>query len=76
MTSPEDSFASMSSRVVALREGGRKVEREGKEKREGERGRKEGGEGGRKEEREGKEKREGERVKINTLYMRHDYAAV
>ena len=72
MTSPEDSFASMSSRVVALREGGRKAEREEGRKR----GRKEGGEGGRKAEREGKEKREGERVKINTLYMRHDYAAV
>ena len=70
MTSPEDSFASMSSRVVALREGGEGEEGGGEREEGRRRGRKEGREGGRKAE------REGERVKINTLYMRHDYAAV
>lgn len=40
MISPEDSFASMSSRVVALRERGKEAERKGEKKA----GRKKGGE--------------------------------
>lgn len=51
MISPEDSFASMSSRVVALREGGKEAERKG-EKKAGRKGEKKGE----------REKREGKRA--------------
>ena len=68
MISPEDSFASMSSRVVALRERGKEAERKG-EKKAGRKGKKKGGRRG-----EGEEggKRAGGGRGINT----HDYAAV
>lgn len=48
MISPEDSFASMSSRVVALREGGKEAERKGEKKGEREKreGKRVGGGGG------------------------------